>query len=105
MASVSESRVIAATDSEVWAVLADVENARKWNGAWTGIEITSSQRHGLGTTFVARTEGGEAFTFEISEWTPPEIIAFSPIRDEDDRFAVMLDSHEFRLSPAPEDAT
>ena len=105
MASVSESRVIAAADQEVWAVLADVENARRWNRAWTHIEITSAQRHGLGTTFVAHTEGDDAFTFEITDWTPPESIAFSPVRDDEERFAVMLDSHEFRLSAAGEGDT
>ena len=105
MPSVSESRVIAAPDQEVWGVLADVENARRWNAAWTLIEITSAQRHGVGTTFLAHTEGDEAFTFEITDWTPPETIAFAPIRDEGERFAVMLDHHEFQLSAISEDET
>ncbi len=105
MVSVSESTVIPAPDQEVWKVLADVENARNWNGAWTRIELTSSQRHGLGTTFAAHTEVGDVFEFEISEWTPPERIAFSPIRGEGERFAIMLDRHEFQLSAVGDDAT
>lgn len=105
MASVSESRLIAASPPEVWGVLSDVENAQRWNSAWTRIEITSGQRHGLGTTFVAQTEGGEKYAFEICGWSPPEQIAFSPIRGEEESFGVMLDSHEFRLSPADEGAT
>lgn len=105
MVSVSESRVIGAPVQEVWETLADLENARRWNGAWTRIEITSSQRHGLGTAFVAHTEGGQDFAFEISEWSPPERIAFSPVRDVDERFGVMLDSHEFELSPVDDGAT
>jgi uncharacterized protein YndB with AHSA1/START domain len=105
MASVSESRVIAAAPQEVWGVLADVENARRWNSAWTRIEITSSQRHGLGTTFTAHTEGGEDFAFEITDWSPPEAIAFSPVRDEGERYGVMLDSHNFALSAVAEDGT
>jgi uncharacterized protein YndB with AHSA1/START domain len=105
MASVSESRIIAAAPAEVWGVLADVENAQRWNGAWTRIEITSPQRHGLGTTFIAQTESGDQFTFEISEWSAREKIAFSPIRDEGETYGVVLDSHTFTLSPAGEDAT
>lgn len=105
MVSVSESRVIPAPDQEVWKALADVENARKWNGAWTRIELMSPQRHGLGTTFAAHTEGGDVFEFEITEWTPPERIAFSPIRGDGERFAIMLERHEFQLSPAGEGLT
>ncbi len=86
-------------------MLSDVEDARKWNGAWTRIEITSTQRHGLGTTFLAHTAADEAFVFEISDWEPPESIAFSPVRDEGERFAVMLDRHEFHLSAVSEDET
>lgn len=97
--------MIPAPAQEVWKVLADVENARKWNGAWTRIELSSPQRHGLGTTFVAHTEGGDVFEFEISEWTPHEMIAFSPIRGEGESFAIMLDRHEFQLSPAGEGVT
>lgn len=105
MASVSESRMIAAAPQEVWGVLADVENARRWNSAWTRIEITSSQRHGLGTTFTAHTEGGDDYAFEITEWSPPAIIAFSPVREEAESYGVMLDSHTFQLSPVAEDGT
>jgi len=105
MASVSESRMIASAPQEVWGVLADVENARRWNGAWTRIEITSSQRHGLGTTFTAHTEGGDNYTFEITEWSPPETIAFSPVREEAESYGVTLDSHTFQLSPAADSGT
>jgi uncharacterized protein YndB with AHSA1/START domain len=97
--------MIAAAPQEVWGVLADVENARRWNSAWTRIEITSSQRHGLGTMFTAHTEGGENYAFEITEWFPPEAIAFSPVRDEGESYGVMLDSQMFQLSPAAEDGT
>jgi uncharacterized protein YndB with AHSA1/START domain len=105
MASVSDSRVIAAAPQEVWVVLADVENARRWNGSWTRIEITSSQRHGLGTTFTAHTEGGDNFAFEITQWSPPATIAFSPVREEAESYGVMLDSHTFQLSPVADSGT
>ncbi|HSP54888.1 MAG TPA: SRPBCC family protein [Dehalococcoidia bacterium] len=105
MASVTESRVIAAPPEEVWEVLADVENARRWNRAWTQIDITSSQRHGLGTTFKATTESGDVFAFEITKWSPTGMIAFAPLRDEQEHYGIVLDSHTFRLIPAEEDAT
>ena len=97
--------MIAAAPQEVWGVLADVENARRWNGAWTRIEITSPQRHGLGTTFTAHTEGGDDYAFEITEWSAPETIAFSPVRPDDESYGVMLDSQTFQLSPVAEDGT
>ena len=105
MASVTESRVIAAPPEEVWEVLADVENARRWNRAWTQIEITSSQRHGLGTTFKATTESGDVFAFEITEWSPPGLLAFSPTRDDQESYGIVLDSHVFELKPVEETAT
>lgn len=86
-------------------MLADVENARRWNAAWRSIEITSQQRHGLGTTFVAHTEGGEEYAFEITEWAPPEKIAFAPIRNEEERYGIVLDSHVFELSEVGEGTT
>jgi len=105
MASVSESRVIAATPVEVWAVLADVENARRWNAAWRKIEVTSPQRTGLGTTFVAHTEGGDEYSFEITEWSPPQRIGFAPIRNEEERYGIVLDSQVFELSEVGEGHT
>ena len=105
MASVSESRIIAATPQEVWGVLADIENARRWNAAWVRIEISSSQRDGLGTTFTAHTESQDKFVFEITEWSPPKVIAFSPVREEEERYGIVLDSQMFRLSQAGDGAT
>ena len=105
MASVSESRMIAAAPQDIWGVLADIENARRWNAAWTRIEVTSSQHHGLGTTFTAHTEGGDQFVFEITEWSPSEVIAFSPVREEEERYGILLDSHAFQLSEAGDGGT
>jgi len=105
MASVSESRIVGATAGEIWAVLADVENARRWNATWRKIQITSSQRHGLGTTFVAHTEGGDEYAFEITEWDPPIRIAFAPIRDQGERYGIVLDSQVFELSEVGEGDT
>lgn len=97
--------MIAAAAHEVWVVLSDVENARRWNAAWERIEITSSQRHGIGTTFTAHTEGGQDYVFEITEWSPTETIAFSPVRDDEESYGVMLDSHSFQLSAIEESGT
>jgi len=105
MPSVSVKRVIGAPLGEVWAVLADIENAKQWNRAWDSIEITSSQRHGVGTTFRAHLEGGLAFDFEIVDWANNERITFAPIRNEGERYALMLEEHCFTLGEAPNDRT
>jgi uncharacterized protein YndB with AHSA1/START domain len=105
MPSVSVKRVMDAPVSEVWAVLADIENAKQWNRAWDSIEITSTQRHGVGTTFRARIESDMEFDFEVVDWANQERITFAPIRDEGERYALMLEEQIFTLREAPDDMT
>ena len=105
MPSTSASRVIHATQDRVWAVLSDIANARRWNTAWSAIEFTSNQTHGPGTRFRAQAEDGSAYEFVVSAWVAPDYIEFSPIRDEAERYGIMLESHAFRLSPQGENAT
>ena len=105
MPTTSASRVIAAPQQEIWATLADVTNASRWNGAWSQIEFTSSQREGVGTSFRAHADG-RPFEFEITHWTPPEHIAFAPVRgDDSERYPINLESHAFRLQPADDHHT
>ena len=105
MPTTSLSRVIAAPQQEVWATLADITNADRWNSAWSQIEFTSVQREGTGTSFRAHADG-RPFEFEITHWTPPEYIEFAPVRrDESERYAVNLESHAFRLQPADDHHT
>src|SRR3990170_6051101 len=100
MPTASVSRTIAAAQERIWDVLADVAHAGRWNTAWPRIEITSSQSQGAGTTFRAHTTDGHAFDFQVTHWSPPEYIAFAPIREEPERYAITLDSHAFLLRPA-----
>ena len=108
MPTASESRTIGAPQDEVWAALADIENAGRWNTAWQRIELTSPQPRpvGAGTTFRAHTEDGGSFDFQITHWAPPEFISFSPIHSEDEElYAITLESHSFHLRLVAEDAT
>lgn len=105
MPAVSESRVVAAAPEDVWKTLSDVENAGLWNKAWTRIEILSPQHHGLGTAFRAHMEGGDSFDFEISEWVPPNAIAFSPVRGDDESYGIVLDSQTFQLTAVGDGGT
>lgn len=106
MPTTSESRVINAPQNELWAALADIENAGRWNGAWQRIEILSAQREGAGTGFRAHTEDGASFDFEVTHWAPPDYIAFAPIaREEAEPFLITLESQSFLLRPAGEGRT
>jgi len=106
MPTVSVSRTIAASPEEVWAALADIEHAGRWNAAWTRIEFTSPQHEGAGTTFRAETADAGEFEFEATHWAPPEYIAFAPIRGEDEpTYAVTLESHAFLLRASGDKAT
>lgn len=97
MPSVTVSRIIAAPREEVWAVLSDIPNARRWNAAWSGIDITSPQTHGAGATFRATTTDGQSFDFAVTDWVEPQYISFSPIRRESERYPITLECHAFRL--------
>ena len=105
MPTTSVSRVINAPQDQVWAVLSDLANARRWNSAWSRIEFTSKQTHGPETRFRAHTDDGNAYDFVISTWVAPEYIEFSPVRDEAERCGIMLESQAFHLVPEGESTT
>src|SRR5688572_20410422 len=95
MPTTSASRVINAPQDQVWAVLSDIANARRWNSAWSKIDFASKQTHGPDTRFMAYTEDGNAYEFVISAWVAPEYIEFTPIRDASERYSIMLEAQAF----------
>ena len=97
MPTAAVSRVIHAPQQDIWALLSDVTQARRWNKYWSSIEFTSAQTHGVGTTFRAVTDGGDSFVFEICDWDAPQRIAFCPIREPGERYSITLDSHVFQV--------
>jgi len=105
MPATSVSRIINAPRDQVWAVLSDIAKAQRWNSAWSRIEFASNQTHGLGTRFRAETAGSETFEFEVTAWSAPEYIEFSPVRDESERYGIMLEAQAFHLAPDGDDAT
>ena len=105
MPSTSATRVIGAPREQVWALLSDITNARRWNSAWSSIEFVSTQTHGPDTQFRTRTGQGEAFEFRITGWVALEYIEFTPVRDEKERYGITLESQAFRLQPEGGDAT
>ena len=102
MPSTSASRVIKAPREDIWALLSDIANARRWNSAWSSIEFVSKQTHGPETQFRACTDEGKAFEFLITAWVVPEYIEFTPVRDESERYGITLESQAFRLQPEGE---
>lgn len=105
MPTTSVSRIINAPRDQLWAVLSDIAKAQRWNSAWSRIEFASNQTHGLGTRFRAETSGGENFEFEITNWSAPEYIEFSPVRYESERYGIMLEAQAFHLSSESDDST
>ena len=105
MPATSVSRIINAPRDQVWAVLSDIAKARRWNSAWSRIEFASNQTHGLGTRFRADAGEGETFEFEVTAWSAPEYIEFSPVRDESERYGIMLEAQGFHLTPEGAAAT
>jgi len=105
MPSTSASRLIKAPREDIWALLSDIANARRWNSAWASIEFVSKQTHGLDTHFRARTDDGGAFEFLITAWVVPEYIEFTPVRNESERYGIALESQAFRLKSEGAEAT
>ena len=105
MPSVSVSRQISAPAGDVWAALADIENARRWNAAWSAIEITSTQRHGVGMTFRTHNESGDTYEFEVVDWSHGERIAYAPIREPGEKYGINLERHVFDIQHSADDAT
>ena len=105
MPTTSATRVINAPQDKIWAVLSDIANARRWNTAWSKIDFTSKQTHGPETRFRAQTEDGPAYEFVISAWVAPEYIEFTPIREETERYGIMLEAQAFHLRPEGADTT
>jgi uncharacterized protein YndB with AHSA1/START domain len=105
MPATSVSRIINTPRDQVWAVLSDIAKAQRWNSAWSRIEFASNQTHGLGTRFRAETADRETYEFEVTAWSAPEYIEFSPVRDETERYGIMLEAQGFHLVPEGEEAT
>ena len=104
MPTTSVSRIIPAPVHDIWQVLSDIPNARRWNPAWDKIDFATNQTHGVGTRFRAKVDEN-TFEFEISDWIVPEFISFTPIREEDELYAITLEAQAFRLTPVADDAT
>jgi uncharacterized protein YndB with AHSA1/START domain len=101
MPTTSESRLIAASQREIWDAVTDLETAARWNQVWQSVEYLSSQREGVDTTFRAHTEDGLTHDFRISEWDPPQYVAFAPLQEEpqDKGYLITLESQSFLLEP------
>ncbi|HVP04341.1 MAG TPA: SRPBCC family protein [Dehalococcoidia bacterium] len=98
------TRVIAAPQHDVWALISDISQAGRWNRFWSKIEFTSPQTHGAGTRFRATTSSGDSFEFEVCEWEAPQRIAFCPIREPGERYNITLESHVFEVRAVSADA-
>ena len=106
MPTTYESRTIAAPVGGVWAALADLEAAARWNHAWRRVEYLSDQREGEGTAFRAHTDDGLAHDFLISAWVPLQRIAFAPVRVEAEKgYMITLETQAFHLRPDGEERT
>ena len=69
---------IAASPRKVWSQLEDVASHVEWMDDAVAIRFTSSQRRGVGTTFVCDTKVGPlslADQMEVTEWQPGKAMA------------------------------
>ena len=105
MPTTSVVRVIDAPREQVWGVLSDIANARRWNAAWSAVEFVTNQTHGAGTRFRAKMADGDSFEFKVTAWVAPEYIEFAPVREESERYGIMMEAQAFQLKAEGEGAT
>jgi hypothetical protein len=70
--------LIARPIEEVWAFMADLDNAHTW-GLWSEATKTSQGPVGLGTTFLSSERGMGlkiTATLKVTEWEPPRRMTF-----------------------------
>lgn len=104
MPTASATRIIAASQRDVWALVSDISQAARWNRFWKQIQFTSASTHGIGATFRAANSTGESFEFKVCDWEAPSRIAFCPVREPGERYSIALDSHVFEINAAGEDS-
>ncbi|MBI1886600.1 MAG: SRPBCC family protein [Chloroflexi bacterium] len=105
MPTVLARRIIAAPQEAVWAALSDIENASRWNSAWSRVEFLGEKRQGEGTVFRAHSDDGGSAEFEVVRWVPEEYIAFAPHGADEEDYLITLEGHAVHLRPLSEDQT
>lgn len=74
------TRVMRAAPSDVWAAIEDLESHSSWMADAEWVRITSTRRHGVGTTMECLTRVGPFRTrdlFEVTEWRPGAVIGIA----------------------------
>ncbi len=74
---VRASRIVEAPLEEVWALVADLERAPRWNRAWARVAIEGEPR--VGALVRAWSVEGEEASFRLVEWRPPFSLALAPV--------------------------
>ncbi len=100
-------RVIAAPLAQVWAAIADLEGAPRWNRAWTRVRVLS-ERVGEGAVLRAEGEEGQASELVVGAWEPQRRVVFVPRpvpEEEASRYWLLLEGQSISLEPLGEGAT
>jgi hypothetical protein len=109
MATTYESRLIAATTTQLWEIITNFQQASRWNHAWERVEYLGERREGVDTVFRAYNEEGLGHSFRVSEWVHREYVAFEPLAGEPDPeerpYLITLESQAIRLAEAGEGGT
>ncbi|WP_421121931.1 SRPBCC family protein [Aquihabitans daechungensis] len=74
---IESTAVVAATRSEVWAVICDHERWPEWFGSLTSVRSISTPASGVGSTREVKLSGGFTFQEEFIAWDEPELWAFT----------------------------
>lgn len=77
--TIESTAVVAATPSEVWAVICDHERWPEWFDSLTSVRSTSTPSTGVGSTREVKLSGGFTFQEEFIAWDEPEVWAFTGI--------------------------
>jgi hypothetical protein len=105
--TVRARRLIPAPLSQVWAALADLEGAPRWNRAWARVRVLSGEP-GEGAVLRAEDEEGRASELLVGAWEPQRRILFLPRplpQEELGRYWLLLEGQSIWLEAVGEGAT
>lgn len=74
--TISSSITVTRSRDDVWAFLADLRNAPKWDRSVAGATLTSDGPLGTGALVETTSPGGRRQLFQITDFEPPRLLRF-----------------------------
>ena len=78
--TITSSIIVSRSPDDVWAFLADLRNAPKWDRSVARATLTSDGPVGIGSIVETTSPGGKRQSFRIMAFEPPRLLRFRLLR-------------------------